>query len=172
MNKKLLNEGRAVSFSSLIFRPASFIGRYAPVVLWVGLIFFASTGSMSASNTSRIIRPLLVWLFPDITEASLLQAHFFVRKTAHFTEYAILALLTARALLASPDDRLRRRWYAFAFALVATVALLDEYFQSFNPTRTGTIYDSFIDMSGGATALLLLALWRAYRARGARRLPR
>ena len=143
------------------------VWRYGPVVVWVGVIFFASTGSMSASNTSRIIRPLLLWLFPGITDASLLQAHFFVRKAAHFTEYAVLALLAARAFRTSSDDRLRRRWHVAAFALAAACALLDEYQQSFQPTRTGTIYDSLIDMSGGAAALALLALWRSYRGRRA-----
>ena len=143
------------------------VWRYGPVVVWVGVIFFASTGSMSASNTSRIIRPLLLWLFPDITDASLLQVHFFVRKTAHFAEYAVLALLAARAFLTSSNEKLRRGWYAAAFALVAACALLDEYQQSFQPTRTGTIYDSFIDMSGGAAALALLSVWRTYRGRRA-----
>lgn len=139
------------------------VWRYGPVVLWVGLIFFASTGNMSASNTSRIIRPLLLWLFPGITDASLLQAHFFVRKAAHFTEYAVLALLAARAFLTSSDERLRRRWHVAAFALVAACALLDEYQQSFLPSRTGTIYDSLIDMSGGATALAAVVSWRLRR---------
>ena len=139
------------------------VWRYGPLVVWVCVIFFASTGNLSASNTSRIIRPLLLWLFPDITEASLLQAHFFVRKAAHFTEYAVLALLAARAFLNSSHEKLRRRWHVASFALVAACALLDEYQQSFQPTRTGTIYDSFIDMSGGAAALALLVLWRSYR---------
>jgi VanZ family protein len=144
--------------------------RYGPVVVWVGLIFFASTGNMSASNTSRIIRPLLLWLFPGITDASLLQAHFFVRKAAHFTEYAVLALLAARAFLTSSNEKLKRRWQAAAFALAAACALLDEYHQSFLPSRTGTIYDSLIDMSGGAAALALLALWRSYRDRRGERI--
>lgn len=157
--------------SSLVFRPSSLLARYGPVVLWVGVIFFASTGNLSASNTSRIIRPLLLWLFPDITEASLLQAHFLVRKSAHFTEYAVLALLAARAFLTSSNDNLRRRWPAAAFALVAACALLDEYHQSFYATRTGTIYDSLIDMTGGATALALLLVWRSYRERRAEKNP-
>ncbi|MCA1849861.1 MAG: hypothetical protein LC672_02110 [Acidobacteria bacterium] len=42
--------------------------RYGPLVLWMALIFFASTGELSATNTSRIVRPLLLWLFPGITE--------------------------------------------------------------------------------------------------------
>lgn len=159
------DEGAAkgARLSSLLFRPSSRLARYGPVVLWVGLIFFASTGNLSASNTSRVIRPLLLWLFPDITEPSLLQAHFLVRKAAHFAEYAALALLAARAFLTSADERLRRRWHAASFALVAAVALLDEYHQSFNPARTGTVYDSLIDMSGGATALAAVLLWRLLR---------
>jgi VanZ family protein len=143
--------------------PSSWRGRlwrYAPLVGWIGFIFFASTGAMSASNTSRIIAPLFKWLFPGITEAQLLLVHYTVRKTAHFTEYAVLALLAARAFLTSTHGRLRRGWFVAALALVALVALLDEYNQSFNPVRTGTIWDSLIDISGGATALVLFGLWR------------
>jgi hypothetical protein len=39
--------------------------RYAPLVLWIGLILFLSSGQASMSNTSRFIRPLLVFLFPN-----------------------------------------------------------------------------------------------------------
>jgi VanZ family protein len=133
--------------------------------LWVGVIFFASTGNLSAPNTSRILRPLLVWLFPGITEATLLQAHFVVRKGAHFAEYAVLALLAARAFLSSSREGLRRRWWPASLALVASCALLDEYHQSFVSTRTGTVYDSLIDIAGGASALAVVALWRARRGR-------
>jgi VanZ family protein len=114
---------------------------------------------MSASNTSRIIAPLFKWLIPGITEAQLIGVHFAVRKSAHFTEYALLALLAARAFLPSTRRRLRRNWFIVALALVVIVALLDEYNQSFNAARTGTIWDSLIDISGGATALILFGLW-------------
>lgn len=146
-------------------RRAARLWRYGPLLLWIGLIFFASTGNLSAPNTSRIIRPLLLWLSPGITEAALLQVHFLVRKTAHFTEYAILALLAARAFIPSSRVLLRRRWWLASLALVASCALLDEYHQSFVSTRTGTIYDSLLDISGGACALALVAVWRALRRR-------
>ena len=139
--------------------------RYGPLVLWMGFIFFASTGQLSASNTSRFIRPLLLWLFPDISDEGLLFGHFIIRKTAHFGEYAVLALLAARAFLSSAHDALRRQWLLISFALVALYALFDEFHQSFVATRTGSIYDSLIDMAGGATALTLLFLWRALRRR-------
>ncbi len=143
------------------------VWRYAPLVVWLGFIFFASTASLSASNTSRIIRPLLLWLFPDITEATLLQAHFLVRKASHFTEYAILALLAARTFIGSSRAYLSRRPWLNAFLLVATYALLDEYHQSFVPSRTASVYDSMIDMTGGACALVVL--WLMVRRRRRRR---
>ena len=139
--------------------------RYGPLVAWTCFVLLASSGSFSASNTSRIIRPLLLWLFPDISEESLAYAHFLVRKAAHFSEYALLALLAARAFRTSQREKVRRRWWVAAFALVACVALVDEFHQSFLPTRTGTIYDSLLDMAGGATALACAALWLARRRR-------
>ena len=137
--------------------------RYGPLVAWACFVLFASSASFSASNTSRIIRPLLLWLFPDISEASLAYVHFLVRKAAHFTEYAVLALLAARAFRTSARTALRRRWWPAAFALVACVALVDEYHQSFLASRTGTIYDSLLDMAGGATALACAGLWLVRR---------
>jgi VanZ family protein len=137
--------------------------RYGPLVAWACFVLFASSASFSASNTSRIIRPLLLWLFPDISEASLASVHFLIRKASHFTEYAVLALLAARAFRTSHKEKLRQFWWLAAFALVACVALTDEYHQSFLPSRTGTIYDSLLDVAGGATALACAGLWLARR---------
>ena len=145
-------EGRARGWSRL--------RRYAPLVVWMGFIFFASTREFSASNTSQIIGPLLRWLFPDISEENLVLAHYITRKIAHFIEYAILAWLAARAFVTSSRQALRQWWFFAALLLIVLYSLSDEYHQSFVPTRTGSIYDSLIDMSGGLAALLLYALWR------------
>jgi len=151
--------------SSLVFRPSSFLSRYVPLVAWACFVLFASSSSFSASNTSRIIRPLLLWLFPEISEESLAYVHFLVRKAAHFSEYALLALLAARAFRTSQKPKLKELWWLAAFALVACVALVDEYHQSFLPSRTGTVYDSLLDMTGGAVALSCAALWLARKRR-------
>lgn len=141
------------------------VWRYLPLALWLAFIFYTSTGAMSASNTSRMIGPLLRWLFPDITPDQLLSAHFLTRKLAHFAEYALLALLAARAFIPSSRPFLRRGWFAASLLLVTAYALFDEYHQSLVPTRTGTIWDSLIDIVGGLTALLALGWWRAHRFR-------
>jgi VanZ family protein len=144
------------------------ISRYGPLFIWMAFIFFASTGEFSAANTSRIIGPLLRWLFPGISDENLAFAHFLTRKAAHFTEYAILAWLAARAFITSPAQTLHRRWFLISLALIVLYALTDEYHQSFVASRTASIYDSLIDMSGGLTALLLYAL--VYKRRGMKKI--
>lgn len=133
---------------------------YAPLLLWMAFIFFASTGEMSASNTSRIIRPLVLWLFPNTSEESLRFIHFIVRKCAHFTEYAILAFFAARAFFGSSVKLLSQSWFFSSLLLVAIYSLTDEIHQSYVSTRTGSIYDSMIDTAGGLTALVIFALYR------------
>ena len=129
---------------------------YLPLIAWLAFISFASSGSFSAGNTSRIIGPLILWLFPNTTPETLLMVHFITRKLAHFTEYAILGFLAARAFRTSPSPAISNRWFLISATLIVTFALLDEYHQSFVPTRTGSIYDSFIDIAGGLTALLVI----------------
>ena len=134
--------------------------RYGPLVAWMAFIFFASTGAFAGENTSRIIRPLLLWLFPDISEEKIASVHFLTRKVAHFLEYALLAFLAARAFSSSSQPALRRHWFFISLLLVVLYSLSDEYHQSFVQGRGASIYDSFIDMAGGLAALFLYALWR------------
>lgn len=146
-------------------RRGSRFWRYAPLIAWMVLIFIASTGELSARNTSLIVRPILLWLFPGISEARIDVVHFFVRKAAHFTEYAILALLAARAFTTSSRERLRNMFFYVTLLLVALYALSDEFHQSFVATRTGSIYDSLIDIAGGLTALIAYVVWRRKKQR-------
>jgi VanZ family protein len=122
----------------------------------MAFISFASTGNFSAGNTSRIIGPLVLWLFPDTSPETLLTIHAITRKIAHLTEYALLGILAARAFRGSSREGLRERWFLASLVLVIVYALLDEYHQAFVPSRTGTIYDSLIDIAGGFAALLIV----------------
>lgn len=136
------------------------LNRYVPLLLWLAFIAYSSSGQMSASNTSWIIAAFARWFSPDVSDAALNSLTFVVRKTAHFAEYALLALLAARVCLTSSRNFVRRRWFALSFALVALCALSDEFHQSFIASRTGSIYDSLLDMTGGLTALSALKAWR------------
>ena len=152
---KLLS--RTPSIESLETQPHYRLSRYGPLVLWAVLIFVGSTSVLSASHTSVLLRVFL-WIFPQASETTLATIHFLLRKAGHFTEYAILALLAARALRTSYRKLLRQRWFWLSFLLVVVYALGDEFHQSFVPSRTASIYDSMIDMLGGLTALAFLVI--------------
>jgi VanZ family protein len=129
--------------------------RYGPLVLWIIFISFASTNQFSAGNTSAILRPILLWFFPNLSESRLAAVHFLTRKAGHFTEYAVLAFLARRAFITSSYAFLKRYWFQSGLLLVVIYGLLDEYHQSFVPSRTASIYDSAIDVAGGLTILLM-----------------
>ena len=131
------------------------VGRYLPLLAWIVFISFASTSEFSGENTSRIIRPLVLWLFPHTSEETLAVVHVVVRKIAHFSEYFVLGLLAARTFSTSSKELLRRRWFILCLSLIILYSLVDEYHQSFVPSRTPSIFDSMIDTLGGLTALLL-----------------
>lgn len=87
-------------------------------------------------------------------------AHFLTRKAAHFTEYAVLALLARRAFITSCNPLIHRYWFRLGLLLVVFYALLDELHQSFVASRTASIYDSAIDVAGGLAVLLIFRLFR------------
>jgi VanZ family protein len=139
------------------------IRRYLPLLLWMVIIFIASTGGFSASNTELVIKPILLWLFPRLSNERIEFIHFLVRKAGHFGEYGVLALLAARAFMYSSHRFLRRSWFIAALVFVALYSFSDEYHQSFVASRTASIYDCIIDTAGGLTALIILGLWRRFR---------
>jgi VanZ family protein len=136
-----------------------FLSRWLPLIAWMGFISFASSAEFSAANTSRIIGPLVLWLFPNTSPASLELVHLCVRKLAHLSEYALMGILAARAFRTSPRALFQRRWFLISICLIVVYALLDEYHQSFVPSRTASIFDSLVDSVGGLVALFVIR-WR------------
>ena len=130
-------------------------GRYAPLIFWIIVIFIVSSNTGSMLNTSRIIHPLLEFLFPNISEIQLTAIHGYTRKAAHLAFYFVLGALAARAFSSSLKKLLRRNWLPISFVLVIVVASLDELNQSLLASRNGSIGDVLIDVCGGSTAFLI-----------------
>lgn len=116
---------------------------YAPLLVWAALILVLGSSVGAMSETSRIIRPLLEFLFPSAAPETLTTLHGYVRKSAHVIEYAVLAVLALRAF----TDK-KASIFA-ALSVVLAVATADELNQSFNSSRTGSAYDVLLDMVGG-----------------------
>jgi VanZ family protein len=141
--------------SSFIIPFSAFLRYYAPPLLWMAAMFYFSTDAMSASHTGSKLEWLLSFLPFQLTAEQYDWLHFLMRKAAHFIEYGLLALLWLRAFRGNRLERWQWRWAAWAFVIIAAWALLDEWHQSFTAQRTASIYDSLLDMSGGATALFV-----------------
>jgi VanZ family protein len=134
--------------------------RYGPVFLWAALIFIGSSDLLSSSQTSALLTKPLEWFFPGVSETTVRAIHFALRKLGHFTEYAILASLAARALRSSSHELLRQRWFLISLVFVLLYALSDEFHQSFVSSRTASIFDCLTDTAGGLTALTVVAIRR------------
>lgn len=135
---------------------------YGPLAIWVGVIFFLSSSQGSMARTSLFVRPLLEFLFPTADEATLQIYHGYIRKSAHVTEYAVLAILASRAFLTSSKSLLKNHWWTAAIMLTVTVAATDEFNQSFNPARTGTPWDVVIDITGGLLGMACFKILHSF----------
>lgn len=106
------------------------LGAWLPVALWAALIFAVS--SIPSLGTGLGTWDLLL------------------RKAAHMAEYAILAVLLARALGSA----------GWAFVVAVAYAVSDELHQSFVAGRAGRPLDVAIDAIGALAGLLV---WRRFR---------
>ena len=126
----------------------------------MALIFTASSDRHSFARSSRILGPLLRWLFPQMPPDTVNFIVLIVRKGAHLTEYAVLALLLWRAIRKPVRNDLRPWNWPEARLVVLSVALYaasDEFHQQFVPSRDSAVHDVFIDTAGGAAGLF--AFW-------------
>ena len=132
------------------------------LILWLIVIAIESTTYLSSQNTSRFLYPLLHFIF-GIDYASFEPYHAFLRKTGHVFGYGLLSILFFRAwretLPSTSGARWTIRWASIAILGTAIVASLDEWHQSYLPTRTGTLHDVILDSCAGLAAQLALFLW-------------
>ena len=138
------------------------VSAYAPLFLWIGVIFFFSSQQGAMSKTSVFIRPILLFLFPNAPEEILVIYHGYIRKFAHFAEYFVLAFLAFRAFRSPANEFLQKYRYFVSLILVFSIALLDEFNQSFLTSRTSSFWDVLLDTAGGLTMLMILYFWNRH----------
>lgn len=137
----------------------SFAKYWLPVVAWMLLIFVMSGDLMSAEHTSRFFVPFLRWIAPDISAETIASLQFVVRKAAHLTEYAILALLLCRALFRGTNLHWTKpALFATTWIACALAAAGDEFHQAHIASRTGSTGDVLIDCFGAAIGIALFVL--------------
>ncbi len=83
---------------------------------------------------------------------------FLIRKLAHMSEYAILALFTYYALIKIAFNK--RIIFQITFLISFLYACSDEFHQLFISGRSGQFTDVLIDSTGCLIMLLFLYLWQ------------
>src|ERR1700728_779853 len=145
---------------------------WLPAALSVLVIAMESTATMSADNTSRVLYPLWVKLFGPLSMAEWAQIHHYIRKTGHFVGYGGVSLAFFYSWrqtlyhMAVKHWTLWRRASVLAVLCTLLIASLDEYHQSFLPSRTSSPRDVLIDLCGAiAFQLVLLLIIQLFRPR-------
>lgn len=144
--------------------PRALVLVWAPVLVWMAFIFSLSGERFSDANTaawlSGIIGPL--GISPDVIKLG----NLIVRKCAHFVEYAILGMLTLRALRATWPQRRRAQLILVAVLVAASWATVDEVHQSLGTTsRDGRPRDTVLDTAGAWAGAAAAAASRRGRPR-------
>ena len=125
-----------------------------PVIAWMLVIFVASTDLGSAEHTSRFLIPFLRWIHPAMSSHTIAIVQLLVRKTAHLSEYAVLAILLLRALRGRTRNAFARQ-AAIVLLVAGLYAATDEYHQAWTPSRTASPRDVLIDCCGATLGLAI-----------------
>ena len=130
---------------------------WVAVFLWMAVIYFfsAQTGEMSGDTSGSITRWLIEHIYIGFKDLAIEQqdeimaiVHTLLRKGAHFTEYALLAILVSNAIRVYKPKILLKWLIPIGFS--AVYAVTDEIHQYFVPERACRLFDVFIDTSGAA----------------------
>ncbi|HEV2490895.1 MAG TPA: VanZ family protein [Candidatus Acidoferrales bacterium] len=146
------------------------LARAWPALVWAAIIALFSTHWFTETNTSRIIVPILRFLFPHARYHFLFRAEHFIRKGAHVFEYFVFSLLLLRTIRGERPGW-RVTWGLAVILIVFAYACTDELHQAFVPGRGPAFSDVLLDTSAGVLAQIVAGLWNALRGKPSPRLP-
>jgi VanZ family protein len=140
--------------------------KWIAAILWIGVICIESTDLMSSNNTGSFIYSLLAPFWPHINPIKFGEFHAVLRKVGHFVGYGILSFLLFRAWRVTIKRGVQWTllWALVSFLMTALVASLDEWHQTFIPSRTGTYKDVLLDSAAALCVQVLLFLLLSRRA--------
>lgn len=134
---------------------------WLPTILWLCVLAVFSTDLFSAEHTGSVLAKILDALFPRLTAEQFETIHFLIRKSAHFCSYGLLGALSFFSWRATFPAR--KPWILLWAGLGVLTAFaggsLDEFHQSFVPSRTSSFRDVLIDTAGGLFFQIVIALW-------------
>jgi VanZ family protein len=143
-------------------------GWWLATAAWAALIFHLSTPAFGADRSIPILARLLPLFDVSVSHTTLDLLDTFIRKLAHLTEYAILALLLYRSCLGRNRKRWDPRLASWCVVIAALYSMTDEYHQSFASNRGASALDCVLDITGAAAGMLLAYVSVPFSGRNAR----
>lgn len=136
------------------------------VALWMLFIYLlsAQVGEQSSELSGGFVEFVGVFVRVFSPNASDETIHVLVRKFAHMTEYAILAILLINALRQHISKK--QLIYFISFGVASLYAVTDEIHQVFVPGRTGSLMDVLIDSIGVILGITFFELFVQVFKRG------
>lgn len=125
------------------------------MIIWMIFIFIMSNTNGNDSSSQSNFFADIILQFINIDKETLT---FLIRKVAHMSEYAILALFTYYALIKIAFNK--RIIFQITFLISFLYACSDEFHQLFISGRSGQFTDVLIDSTGCLIMLLFLYLWQ------------
>lgn len=125
-------------------------------LIWTAVIFSFSlqSGDVSGDLSGSVLEALLGFFMPGVLESpeKLELFHLILRKSAHFTEFMILGVLSSIAL-----NCMKVGYKSIiGLAYCVLIASLDETLQLFVSGRAGRVQDVLIDGSGGLAGIMIV----------------
>ena len=138
------------------------------VLMWMIVIFnFSNQNGPKSTNTSDIVTSMVVNVTTNVTNKEYTREEvkkkvedstFYIRKTAHFTEYLILGILVLNLL--SNYGKINKKMLLLALIFCYLYAVSDEIHQIFIPGRTAKFLDTLIDGAGSLIGIILFSLFK------------
>ena len=129
-------------------------------VLWMAFFFPVGNRALSSSLIYTISTHVFLWLFPHASYGAVDVFYIVFRKSLHFLEYGVLALLLYKAFRGPDVRKWDPAWALRAGLISIAYGFLDEYLQSFVPRRKGSPIDWGVDTAGVAAVLGTMFLRR------------
>ena len=143
-----------------------------PCLLVGWMIFIFSMSSQQAEESSKtsggIIEKVLEIVYPgfedlsnEAQQAQVEKLQFAVRKTAHFSIYAVLGALSFLSFVTYKNLKFKLH-LILSGGICLLYALSDEYHQTLVKGRSGELRDVLLDFCGACVAILICSLIRCF----------
>lgn len=127
--------------------------RLLTILIGLNLALIWGNSLMTGTESGNLSGGVLEWLSGFLPFLGTEAGHHFLRKAAHFSEFALLGILVSLRRIAGA-----RSIQPGLSGLGMAVACIDETIQLYVPGRASSVIDIWIDCAGFAAGMILVIL--------------